>query len=76
MTPVTVYSKPNCVQCKATYRHLDKAGVPYASVDITEDTDARDYVLSLGHLTAPVVVTATGTHWSGYVPDAINALVK
>jgi hypothetical protein len=36
---ITVYSKPSCVQCNATYRALHKAGVRYEVVDITEDAD-------------------------------------
>ncbi|WP_159809339.1 glutaredoxin-like protein NrdH [Cellulomonas citrea] len=70
---ITVYSKPSCVQCSATYRALDKAGHDYTVVDISEDADARDYVMSLGHLQAPVVV-AGGEHWSGYRPDRIAAI--
>ena len=36
ITPtVTVYTKPACVQCNATYKALDKQGVDYAVVDIT-----------------------------------------
>jgi glutaredoxin-like protein NrdH len=70
---ITVYSKPSCVQCNATYRAMDKAGLQYEVVDITEDADVRDYVMSLGHLQAPVVV-ADGDHWSGYRPDQIKAL--
>ncbi|HEY0187543.1 MAG TPA: glutaredoxin-like protein NrdH [Cellulomonas sp.] len=70
---ITVYSKPSCVQCNATYRALDKAGLSYDVVDITEDSDARDYVMSLGHLQAPVVV-ADGQHWSGYRPDQIKTI--
>lgn len=69
---ITVYSKPSCVQCTATYRALDKAGLAYEVVDITEDAVARDYVMGLGHLQAPVVV-ADGQHWSGYRPDQIKA---
>jgi glutaredoxin-like protein NrdH len=71
---ITVYSKPSCVQCAATYRALDKAGLQYEVVDLTEDGDARDYVMSLGHLQAPVVV-ADAQHWSGYRPDQIKNLV-
>lgn len=26
---ITIYSKPNCVQCTATYRAMDKAGLSY-----------------------------------------------
>ena len=70
---ITVYSKPACVQCNATYRALDKLGTDYTVVDISEDADARDYVMSLGHLLAPVVIV-DGEHWSGYRPDRIKAL--
>ncbi len=72
---ITVYSKPACVQCTATYRALDKLGHEYTVVDISEDADARDYVMSLGHLQAPVVV-AGGENWSGYRPDRIAALAE
>jgi glutaredoxin-like protein NrdH len=70
---VTVYTKPACVQCNATYKALDKQGVDYNIVDITVDSDARDYVMALGYLQAPVVV-AGGEHWSGFRPDRIKAL--
>jgi glutaredoxin-like protein NrdH len=70
---VTVYTKPACVQCNATYKALDKQGVEYNIVDITLDSDARDYVMALGYLQAPVVV-AGGEHWSGFRPDRIRSL--
>ena len=72
---ITVYSKPACVQCNATYRALDKAGLDYTIVDISMDPSARDYVMSLGHMQAPVVV-AGSDHWSGYRPDRIRSLVE
>lgn len=71
---ITVYTKPACVQCNATYRALDKAGLEYNVIDITEDAEARDYVMALGYLQAPVVV-AGEDHWSGFRPDRIKALV-
>lgn len=70
---ITVYSKPACVQCDATYRALDKYGLEYVIVDISSDEIALDYVKSLGHMQAPVVV-AGAEHWSGYRPDRIRAL--
>ncbi|MBP2527319.1 glutaredoxin-like protein NrdH [Rhodococcus sp. PvP104] len=69
---VTVYTKPACVQCNATYRALGQAGIDY---NITEDAQARDYVMSLGYLQAPVVV-AGEAHWSGFRPDRIKELGK
>ncbi len=70
---ITVYTKPACVQCNATYKALDKAGLEYRVVDITEDSDAHDYVMALGYLQAPVVV-AGEEHWSGFRPDRVKAL--
>lgn len=72
---VTVYTKPACVQCNATYKALDKMGVEYTAVDITEDDEARDYVMALGYLQAPVVV-AGDEHWSGFRPDRIKSLAS
>ena len=70
---ITVYSKPACVQCDATYRALDKRGLDYTVVDISQDAEALDMVRSLGYMQAPVVV-ADDTHWSGFRPDQIAAL--
>ena len=71
---ITVYTKPACVQCHATYKALDKQGLDYQVVDISTDAAARDYVMSLGYLQAPVVVTDEGGHWSGFRPDKIAEL--
>ena len=70
---ITVYSKPACVQCDATYRALDKRGIDYTVVDISQDLEALEMVRSLGYMQAPVVV-ADDTHWSGFRPDQIAAL--
>ncbi|TXI55074.1 glutaredoxin-like protein NrdH [Mycolicibacter arupensis] len=70
---ITVYTKPACVQCTATFRALDSLGITYDKVDITADAAARDYVMALGYLQAPVV-TAGDDHWSGFRPDRIKSL--
>ncbi len=72
---VTVYTKPACVQCNATKKALDKAGLDYELIDLSEDRDALDYVMGLGYLQAPVVV-AGEDHWSGFRPDSIKALAS
>jgi glutaredoxin-like protein NrdH len=71
---VTVYTKPACVQCNATYRALDKQGVAYRKVDITQDAGARDYIMALGYLGAPVVYVSPTVHWSGFRPDRLARL--
>ena len=52
---------------------MDKQGLEYDVVDISEDSEARDYVMALGYLQAPVVVVGD-EHWSGFRPDRIKAL--
>lgn len=70
---VTVYSKPACVQCNSTYRKMDKEGVVYQSVDVTQDKEALEKITNLGYQQVPVVV-AGDEHWSGFKPDKIKEL--
>lgn len=72
---ITVYSKPNCVQCTATYRQLDKLQVAYEVVDVSQDADALQMILNLGHKQVPVVVTGDD-NWAGFRPDKLNALAQ
>lgn len=69
----TVYTKPACVQCDMTKRYLDKAGVPYDTVDITEDSNALEMILEMGFQSAPVVMSDAG-NWAGFQPDKLNML--
>lgn len=70
---IIVYSKPACVQCVATTRELERKGIPYKYVDLTEDVTAMNTVKGLGYMQAPVVV-AGEDHWSGFRPDKIGML--
>lgn len=74
---ITVYSKPRCPQCTATYRKLNGLGVIHESVDVSEDAEALSFIRSLGYSQAPVVVVkgaegAVVAHWSGFRPDMIK----
>lgn len=70
---ITVYTTPQCPQCRVTKQALDKKGIAYTLVDLSTDDKARDYVQSLGYVAAPVVV-ADNEHWSGFRYDRIAAL--
>ncbi|BDZ54173.1 glutaredoxin-like protein NrdH [Agromyces marinus] len=72
---VTVYTKPSCVQCNATYRALDSKGIEYEILDLSQDETALAAVKELGYLQAPVVITDEG-HWSGFRPDKIDELAS
>jgi len=71
---VVVYSAPSCQQCRMTYAALERAGVPYRSVDASADPAATARLRDLGYRQVPVVVTANGEHWAGFRPDRIAAL--
>lgn len=70
---VTVYTKPGCVQCNATYRALDKKGIEYSSADISQDEAALERLKEMGFQQAPVVESPIG-NWSGFDPDKIEEL--
>ena len=73
---ITIYSKPNCPQCTATYRKLKSLGLPHDSIDVTEDAEALAFIRALGYQQAPVVVVREGEevkkHWSGFRPDLLK----
>jgi glutaredoxin-like protein NrdH len=68
---ITVYSKPNCMQCKMSYRVLDARGLAYQVIDVTESEAALEYVKELGYLAVPVVVVSEHDHWAGFQPDQL-----
>lgn len=73
--PITVYTKPGCVQCDATERALGKKGIAHRTVDITTNPEALEHIKALGYMQAPVVVTDRD-HWSGFRPDKIEELAQ
>ena len=60
---MTIYSTPWCGYCHRLMKQLDREGVAYATVDIEDDPDAADYVMSVngGNQTVPTVVFADGS---------------
>lgn len=77
---ITVYSKPDCVQCDWTYKLLDRGNAEYNSFDVTEDDAAMEVVKGLGYLAAPVVVITDEAgnqleHWKGFQPPLLQKYI-
>jgi glutaredoxin-like protein NrdH len=70
---IIVYSTPNCSQCRMTYKALDRVGIEYEVIDLSQDTDTADKFREQGFRQAPIVMAGTET-WSGFRPDKISAL--
>lgn len=69
----TVYTKPQCVQCDMTKRMLDKLGVEYHTIDMTENPATLEMLAGMGFRSAPVVITDEES-WAGFQPDKIAEL--
>ena len=52
---LTVYSKPNCIQCEMTKIWLDQNKIPYDTVDVIENPEALEEIRLLGFKSMPVV---------------------
>lgn len=67
-----VYTKPNCPQCTATIRHLERIGIAYDTAPI--DDDVLKQAAAAGISAAPIVLVEGKAVWGGYRPDAIDRL--
>lgn len=75
MSNITVYSKPNCMQCEFTKKWLHNNGLPYTAIDVRQDELSLDYIKRLGYQNLPVVVVDEGDmHWFGFRPDLLEEL--
>ena len=68
-----VYTKNNCVQCDMTKRLMDKIGVEYETINISENPEELEKLVEMGYRSAPVVMTDNDS-WAGFNPDKIADL--
>jgi glutaredoxin-like protein NrdH len=71
---VTIYTKPDCVNCEKTKRLFDSLGQSYTTVDISLDKAALATIKGMGFREAPVVVAGDAS-WAGFKEDNIRAFV-
>lgn len=71
--PITLLSKPGCVQCTAVERRLTANGVEFEKVDVSEDDQWLASLAERGIQRVPV--TVQGEKWiEGFDPNAIDSL--
>ena len=56
---ITLYSKPNCPYCENAKAWLTKNEIPYETINIAEDSAARDFIIAEGHKTVPQIYVKT-----------------
>lgn len=72
--PITVYSRPSCVQCNATKRWIKNHGGSYEEKNVDADPEALQHVLDAGVQQLPFVETDEDS-WAGYQPDKLKAVI-
>lgn len=74
--PVTIYTQPGCRPCARVKSLFVANGIGLEVVDITENEDARTYVVEvLRASSVPVVVTDDFDPVVGYQPDMYQQII-
>lgn len=74
---ITIYTRPGCQQCRATTNLLDRKGVAYELIDISDKPEVVDRLLSTGYKSLPAVFVKDGMipeSWCGFRPDLLKRL--
>lgn len=73
MMMITVWTKPNCIQCTMTKKEMDKRGIRYEEMNLERHPDTLQTFIDAGLTSAPIVVTDIKT-WSGFRLSKIESL--
>lgn len=73
---LTVYSKPNCIQCEMTKMWLDQNKIQFESVDVSEHPEKLEEIKLNGFQQLPVVTLDEyfKNAWSGFNVDRLDEL--
>ena len=61
---ITVYTKDNCPFCDMAKALLESRGVQYKTINVSEQSEARDFLIENGHRSVPQIFRGT-THIPG-----------
>lgn len=73
MMQITLWTKPNCVQCNQTKKEFDKRGIIYQVKRLDRSPKATQRFLEMGLMSAPIVET-DDRRWSGFRLHRIQSL--
>lgn len=73
---LTVYSKPNCIQCEMTKMWLDQNKIQFETVDVSERPEKLEEIKLNGFQQLPVVTLDKyfENAWSGFNVDRLEEL--
>lgn len=68
---ITVYSKPDCMQCEFAKKYLNDKGVKFKEINVFEDNKALAMLRDKGYSQMPVV-DIDGDFHTGFRPDVLT----
>lgn len=74
---ITIYTKRNCPACETTKKAMDRAGLGYEVIDISDNLTRQQALREYGFRQMPVVEVSDGEDyraWEGFRPDLIKQL--
>ncbi len=71
---VTVYTKPNCMQCNFTKKYLSEKEIEFQTIDVTESEEALAKIKGMGFQAVPVIVAENEEAFYGFQPDRLAKL--
>lgn len=72
---ITIYSKPNCMQCEFAMRYLKDKGIKFEEIDVFNDVKALAMLRDEGYTQMPVVDIDGDIH-TGFKPGILAKVVK
>ena len=70
---ISIWIKPQCVQCEQTKKEFDKRGIKYEVRRLDRSAKAIQRFMDMGFSAAPIVET-DDRRWSGFRLDKIKSL--
>ena len=75
MLVVTLWTKPNCVQCMQTKKEFDREGIIYREKRLDRSPKAVARFQEMGFLSAPIV-ESDDRRWAGFRIGKIRSLAN
>jgi len=73
---VTVYTTPNCMQCRSLMKQLDKRSIVYDVMNLEQHPELVEQFKELGMTQAPIVLTSDEFSFSGFRLNKIEDLER
>lgn len=74
---ITIYTKRNCPACEATKKAMDRAGLDYEVIDVSDNLARQQTLRECGFRQMPVVEVSDGEDyrsWEGFRQNLIKQL--